>query len=130
MKDLVLILPVYNDGSKDNTAQILKSLSEKYPRLKYKNKENSGHGPTILQGYRENCKSYNWIFQIDSDNEMGTEGFNSLWTNRENYNFLIGIRNKRIQYLSRNIISYISRLTIKYFTVLTVLMMLIARIDL
>lgn len=144
MKDLVLILPIYNeessiefvinqwieelnkynidydiyaynDGSKDNTANILKSLSEKYPNLKHKNKENSGHGPTILQGYRENCTNYKWIFQIDSDNEMSPDGFISLWTNRENYSFLIGIRDKRIQNFSRMIISYVSRFTVKLF---------------
>ena len=105
----------YNDGSKDNTAQILESISGKYPKLKYVNKPNSGHGSTILQGYRENCNDYKWIFQIDSDDEMGTEGFNSLWSNRENYDFLVGIRDKRIQSLPRKIISKVSRTTIKLF---------------
>ena len=105
----------YNDGSKDSTAQILESISKKYPQLKYVNKPNSGHGSTILQGYRETCNDYEWIFQIDSDDEMGPEGFNSLWNNRENYDFLVGIRDKRIQSLPRKIISKVSRLTIKLF---------------
>lgn len=105
----------YNDGSKDNTAQILENLSEKFPRLKFVNKQNSGHGSTILQGYRENCKEYEWIFQIDSDDEMGPEGFNSLWSQKDNYDFLVGIRDHRIQSFPRKIISMVSRLTIKIF---------------
>ena len=105
----------YNDGSKDKTAEILEKISSKYPRLRYINKPNSGHGSTILQGYRENSKDYEWLFQIDSDDEMGTEGFYTLWQNRENYDFLVGIRDKRIQSLPRKIISMVSRLTIKLF---------------
>ena len=144
MKDLALIMPVYNeegsienvikiwteeldkydidyniiaynDGSKDNTLNILKGLEIKYPHVICIDKQNSGHGSTILKGYRDCSNEYNWIFQIDSDNEMGTEGFKTLWENRENYDFLIGSRSNRVQTLTRKIISAISRLTIKIF---------------
>ena len=106
---------VYNDGSKDNSSKILQSISEKEPHIKYINKPNSGHGSTILQGYRENSKEYEWIFQIDSDDEMGVEGFSKLWANRENYDFLVGKRDKRIQAIPRKIISIISRITVRLF---------------
>lgn len=105
----------YNDGSKDKTSEILHNLESKYPRLKCIDKTNSGHGSTILQGYRECSNNYNWIFQIDSDNEMGVEGFYSLWEQRNDYDYLVGIRDNRIQPLTRKIISIISRLTIKIF---------------
>lgn len=144
MKDLALIMPVYNeegaienvikiwteeldkygidyniiaynDGSKDNTLNILRELETRYPKLICVDKPNSGHGATILKGYRECSKEYNWIFQIDSDNEMGTEGFKTLWGNRDNYDFLMGTRAERVQPLTRKIISAVSRLTIKIF---------------
>ena len=38
----------------------------------YAAKTNSGHGPTILLGYRENSDCA-WVFQMDSDDEMGPE---------------------------------------------------------
>ena len=54
-------------------------------------KLNSGHGPTILQAYRENSDA-DWIFQTDSDDEIGPEQFEDLWRSRDNYDFLIGRR--------------------------------------
>ncbi len=105
----------YNDGSKDKTSEILHELEIQYPRLKCIDKKNSGHGSTILQGYRDASENYDWIFQIDSDNEMGAEGFYSLWRKRNEYDYLVGIRDNRIQQLPRKIISIISRLTIKLF---------------
>ena len=67
---------VYNDGSRDRTGEILAGTAEKYPgKVIVHNKPNSGHGPTILQGYRENAPLAEWLFQIDSDDEMGPESF-------------------------------------------------------
>ena len=105
----------YNDGSKDNTSSILHKLKEKYINLRCIDKNNSGHGATILQGYREQSNDYNWIFQIDSDNEMSSEGFKILWEKRFDYDFLVGTRDNRVQPLTRKIISIISRLTVKIF---------------
>ena len=106
---------VYNDGSKDKTFENLNNLVKSYQQLVVIDKINSGHGPTVLQGYKEQCDKYNWIFQIDSDNEMGNEGFKHLWEKRANYDFLIGTRDNRIQPLARKIISLTSRLTIRLF---------------
>lgn len=105
-------LSVYNDGSRDSTEQILAGLSARNPRLIVHNKKNSGHGPTILQGYRENSDCP-WIFQIDSDDEMGPESFNLLWTCHNQYDFLIGQRSDRTNPLSRKVISFVSRLVVR-----------------
>jgi len=105
----------YNDGSKDNTLSILRELEKQYPRLKCIDKINSGHGPTILKGYKEHLETYDWIFQTDSDNEMGTSGFYTLWQKKEEYDFLLCKRDNRIQPLARKIISIVSRLTVKIF---------------
>nr|HPI54719.1 glycosyltransferase [Chitinophagaceae bacterium] len=45
-------LCVLNDGSKDNTLNILQGFSNVYPQLKIVNKENSGHGQTCVYGYK------------------------------------------------------------------------------
>lgn len=107
------ILKVYNDGSKDDTSHILNQENKKYPELQVIDKPNSGHGPTILQGYRE--ANTPWIFQVDSDNEMKAKHFGSLWNNREEFDLLIGTRESRKQPLSRKIVTSISRATVNTF---------------
>ncbi len=105
----------YNDGSKDRTAEILNEITSQNENIVAVNKENSGHGPTILKGYRDCCTDYEWIFQIDSDDEMKEDSFHKLWEKRNDYDFLIGIRDGREQALSRKIISAVSRMCIKIF---------------
>ena len=105
----------YNDGSKDKSLPILTALAQTHPTLTVHDKTNSGHGSTILQGYRENAGRYTWLFQIDSDNEMGPECFHVLWENRKQYDFLVGIRDGRNQPLSRKIVSFVSRLCVRVF---------------
>ena len=117
LKDIGLTyeIKVYNDGSKDNTSSVLKNLEKQIPNLLIVNKKNSGHGPTILQGYRGACHSSEWIFQVDSDNEMPASFFQELWQNKDAYDFLIGIRTNRDQHIARKIISILSRYTIWLF---------------
>ena len=107
----------YNDGSKDDSLKVIQKKAEEYPgKVIAHTKPNGGHGPTILLGYREAAATgYDWIFQIDSDDEMGPDGFAGLWNKRNDYDFLVGIRDGRKQALPRKIISAVSRLTVKIF---------------
>lgn len=77
------------------------------------NKPNSGHGPTILQGYRRGVEIADWVFQCDSDDEMKAEHFPSLWEKREENDALFGSRVGRIQSLDRKILSFGSRLVVR-----------------
>jgi len=105
---------VLNDGSTDETATVL-SAFESNDSVSIINKKNSGHGPTILQGYAIACQQAQWAFQIDSDNEMLPEHFENLWSSRKDHDFLIGIRTNRESPLPRKIITAVSRLTISMF---------------
>lgn len=105
----------YNDGSKDNSKIILEKLAKENDNLVIINKPNSGHGHTILKGYKENVSHFTWLFQIDADNEMGSEHFKDIWEKRKDYDFLIGIRDGRVQVLSRKLVSSFSRLITKLF---------------
>lgn len=114
LADVRYQIHVYNDGSKDGTAEILAGVGERYlGKVVVHNKANSGHGPTILLGYRENAATADWLFQIDSDGEIGPEKFPELWRARSGYDFLIGRRQNRYSPLPRKIISFISRLTVR-----------------
>lgn len=107
-------LLVLNDGSRDNTAEVLAKYDNN-PKTKIINKQNSGHGPTILQGYHMAVADAQWIFQVDSDNEIAARHFKSLWQKREQHDAAVGIRADRNQPLSRKIISFFSRLVVILF---------------
>lgn len=106
--DIDFELHVYNDGSKDGTLAKLQSIRLKNGELVVHDKKNSGHGPTILLGYRDNSDR-DWIFQVDSDGEMNPESFHLLWEKRRDYDFLIGNRRYENRALSRSIASLGSR---------------------
>lgn len=106
----------YNDGSKDNSLSVMKSVAEHLPRIDVRDKPNGGHGDTILTGYREAAvDGFDWVFQIDSDDEMGPEKLGELWSRRGEYDFLVGIRDGRVQALPRKVISFVSRCCVKVF---------------
>jgi dolichol-phosphate mannosyltransferase len=102
----------YNDGSKDGTLAILKEVASHNPRIIVHDKLNSGHGPTILLGYRENSDA-EWLFQVDSDDEMEARDFDKVWSKRFDYDFIIGLRDGRNSPKARRIISWVSRMVIR-----------------
>ncbi len=115
------VIRPYNDGSKDESLPVMRAFANQHPdaHVEVRDKPNGGHGQTILTGYREAADDgFDWIFQIDSDDEMGPEGFAQLWNRRSHdggHDFLVGIRDGRIQALPRKIISLVSRCCVRLF---------------
>lgn len=107
-------LLVLNDGSRDNTGAVLEKYRDT-PGVTVVNKPNSGHGPTILQGYRTAVAQSQWVFQVDSDNEMEARHFVRVWERREGRDAVIGVRDGRAQPLPRKVISAVSRLIVRLF---------------
>tara|TARA_B110000967_G_scaffold138726_1_gene141672 strand:- start:8458 stop:9168 length:711 start_codon:yes stop_codon:yes gene_type:complete len=119
--DLILVMPVYNeekiikkvietwlktlnnikfkiilinDGSSDDTKKIINSIRSN--KILLLNKKNSGHGPTIVHGYKSALRfKPNFIFQVDSDNQFFASDFKNFWKIRETYDFTLGYRLKR-----------------------------------
>lgn len=86
-------LVIINDGSKDNTYEILIKLAETRPLLQPETKPNGGHGSTVLYGYRYAIKhNADYIFQTDSDGQTNPDEFQEFWENREKYDAIIGNR--------------------------------------
>lgn len=102
-----------NDGSKDNTAEVLAAYKSD-ARISVVNKANSGHGPTILQGYRDAATRAQWVFQIDSDDEMKPRAFANFWKRRDKYDAIFGVRVAREQDSARRFLSAGSRATVKF----------------
>ena len=89
-------LVIANDGSKDNTFEILTQLKSEYKHLVPLNKSNSGHGATVLYLYQYAIKeNADYIFQTDSDGQTLPEEFWQMWENRHQYDFNIGTRGGR-----------------------------------
>lgn len=115
------VIRPYNDGSRDDSLAVMNAKarelnSDGRNRIDVRNKPNGGHGNTILTGYREaTTDGFGWIFQVDSDDEMGPERFSELWNRRNDFDFLVGIRDGRVQTLPRKIVSLVSRLCVRLF---------------
>ena len=89
-------LVIANDGSKDDTFSIMDSLRSQYPQFEPLNKQNSGHGATVLYLYRYAMEhGADYIFQTDSDGQTNPEEFWQMYENRESYDFQIGHRHGR-----------------------------------
>ena len=84
-------LHAYNDGSTDNTLSLMRGFADRNSHVHIYDKKNSGHGPTLVLAYKNALnKNFDWIFQVDSDDEMSPEGFPSLWKLRNDYDFIVG----------------------------------------
>ncbi len=95
-------LVVVNDGSKDDTYEILKGLTKTRPQMEALTKPNGGHGATILYGYNYAIeKGADYIFQTDSDGQTLPSEFDQFWNLREQYDMVIGHRKGRQDGASR-----------------------------
>jgi dolichol-phosphate mannosyltransferase len=103
-------LLAYDDGSRDDSGRVLERIGMQHAGLVVTRKTNSGHGPTILRGYRE--ARGEWVFQVDSDDEMGAEHFAGLWNLRDEFDLLIGRRHHRDSPPARRLITALSRATV------------------
>jgi len=98
---------IVNDGSTDNSIEIIKSLNHNIIIL---DKHNSGHGRSIRLGYDFSVNNINsdFILQIDSDGQCETRFFKEFWDDRINYDFILGVRATRGDGLIRKLASKIS----------------------
>jgi len=104
---------VINDGSRDKTESILLRYNGN-PKYLIINNRNSGHGPTILHGYRTAANDSCWVFQVDSDNEIAAQHFEVFWSKRNDCDACIGTRSQRQQPLSRKAVSIAAFLIIRF----------------
>ena len=101
-------LVVINDGSRDDTLQMLTEFAVSRPKLTVLTKENSGHGDTLLFGYSYAIyHGADWIFQTDSDGQTKALEFKGFWELRNQYDAIFGSRKKRGDGVSRLLIEVV-----------------------
>lgn len=98
-------LVIINDGSKDDTYDILQECAKTRPLLQPLTKPNSGHGPTLLFGYRYALEhGADHVFQTDSDGQTDPGEFQAFWDARDTYDAVIGNRSNRQDGASRKFV--------------------------
>lgn len=107
-------LVIIDDGSKDKTYTILQEYAKTRPLLCPLTKPNSGHGGTVLYGYRYALEhSADYIFQTDSDGQTKPEEFDPFWKLRDRFDMVIGHRDQRKDGFSRVVVTKTLKLVIK-----------------
>lgn len=85
---------VVNDRSTDDTSQILDDLAATHPHVRVHHADvNRGHGPSVRRGL--GLARAEWIFQLDSDDQIPAADFWSLWQHRAEGELIIGRRVQR-----------------------------------
>ena len=86
-------LIIIDDGSKDKTCSILSELAQTRPYLLPLTKDNEGHGPTVLYGYKYAVEhGADFVFQTDSDGQTLPTEFEEFWCERNNFDAVLGRR--------------------------------------
>lgn len=106
-------LVVIDDGSKDSTYDKMCQQKDNREFLEPIRKQNSGHGATILYGYRYGIdQGADYIFQTDSDGQTEPEEFWAFWENRKDYDMVIGHRLGRQDGISRVMVTKVLKLVL------------------
>jgi dolichol-phosphate mannosyltransferase len=82
-------------------------------RIEMISKANEGHGPTVLRGYAEAVTDSDWVFQVDSDDEIPADAFGAVWSARTGHDAVFGYRTGREQPIDRRIISRVAAVSVR-----------------
>lgn len=103
---------IIDDGSSDATISIVERYGDNQD-VQVIIKQNEGHGPTILAGYKRAVGIAEWVFQADSDNEISPNQFSALWSRRQGQDAVIAWRQGRNQTTVRRLVTFFARVTTK-----------------
>lgn len=112
-------LVVVNDGSKDNTYQMMQEYAKTHPLFVPLTKPNGGHGSTVYFAYDYAIKKgADWIFQTDSDGQTNPKEFEGFWNEKDKYDAVFGNRTVRGDGQSRAFVEkVVCKLVKHYFSV-------------
>lgn len=91
------------DGSTDNTKNIIKKIVKEIPAIDLSTDLRRGYGGGVLSGI--NSASKKFILCIDSDGQCMPDSFMDLYEQKDNYDVIIGWRNPRKDPFIRKIYS-------------------------
>jgi dolichol-phosphate mannosyltransferase len=87
-------LVIINDGSRDNTGELLDAAAKQDSRIRVIHQKNGGHGAALLTGLR--AASGEYLFLIDSDRQIPLDDFAAAWHQVTNgRDAVFGVRRRR-----------------------------------
>lgn len=75
---------VVNDGSKDNTIEVVGAYTEKYPHVRLITKKNGGEYAARITGVEH--AAGNWVAFVDADDAVDPDMYERLYRNAEKHN--------------------------------------------
>lgn len=94
---------ICEDGSRDNTQEVLTGLSKKYPMKLIMSKERKGYSKAVQDGMLAMDSPY--LLCLDSDGQCDPKDFWKFWQEKDNFDLLIGWRVNRADTLIRKLFS-------------------------
>lgn len=96
---------VINDGSKDKTAEVVKSFEKKYPNVRLINHEvNKGYGHVLKTGFAR--AKYSWVAFVDSDGQFDFAEIKKLIEKTDEADVILGYRLNRADPFRRRIFTW------------------------
>lgn len=111
-ENIIYELIVVDDGSTDSTPQIVRNLIRNNDKIRLiRHRKNMGYGSAIATGLRASKKE--WIFFADSDAQFDYRQIKKFINASNNYDMVIGYREKRADPYVRKLNSNIYNLCVK-----------------
>jgi len=103
---------IVNDGSTDRTGEISLGLAKRFDTVKVITKEkNEGYGAALRAGFK--AAKFDLVFFSDADGQFDMAEITKLLKFIDDYDMVIGFRERRRDPLSRKFISFIYNLMIR-----------------
>ena len=102
---------VSEDGSTDNSLEVLNELKKNYPIKIISEKNKKGYSVAVLDGIKEATADY--LLIMDSDGQSNPDEVLNFWINRKKANLINGNRANRHDYMYRKFYSNIAFLIYK-----------------
>ena len=103
---------ICEDGSTDNTLEVIENLKKTFPIKLITAKEKKGYSIAMLDGIKEAKADY--LLIMDSDGQSNPEEIINFWSKRKNANLINGHRVNRKDYMYRRIYSKVALLIYKF----------------
>lgn len=105
---------IINDGSTDNTENIIKKHFQEHPRVKlYNHDKNKGFGITLRDCFT--LPDSEWIMNISGDNQFPAENIRNMLRYTSSYDLILGNRVRRRDNHYRKLVSAVYNAVISLF---------------
>lgn len=96
---------VINDGSKDNTAEIVEKIAQKNIHIRLLNHpSNRGYGGALKTGFNES--KYSWVAFADSDGQFDFKEIKKMLAESDKADLILGYRLNRADPLLRSVTTF------------------------